>query len=174
MTSYSTDSCVCVSKQLILIVHVDDVLIFRREKLWIDLLTKSLFEGDEKFELTDEGNIDKYLGVCVQENKDGTYEIRQPFLIDRMLTELTIDHVETKKRRPPVSTPLLYKDLKGKGRLKSWNYRSVIGMLKCFKGITRPDTSMAVHQCARFSSSPMLSYERLVTSIERYLLKKKR
>ena len=72
----STDSCIYVSKQLILIAYVDNVLIFSKEKLQIDLLIKSLFEGDENFELTNEDNIDKYLEVDIKENKDGTYEIR--------------------------------------------------------------------------------------------------
>ena len=72
----STDSCVYALKNLILVVYVDDVLIFSRKSVWIDVFVKSLFEGDEKFELTDEGSIDKYLGVDVKKLKDGTYELR--------------------------------------------------------------------------------------------------
>ena len=34
----------------------------------------------------------------------------------------------------------------------------------------RPDISMAVHQCARFSQHPKLSHEREVKRIVRYLL----
>ena len=37
------------------------------------------------------------------------------------------------------------------------------------QGSTRPDISMAVHQCARFSNSPMLSHERAVKRIAKYL-----
>ena len=44
-------------------VHVDDVLIFSPKKLCIDSFIKSLMDGSENFELTDEGNTDKYLGV---------------------------------------------------------------------------------------------------------------
>ena len=54
---------------MILIEHVDDILTFSREKLCIYLPIKSLFEGDENFEMTDEGNIDKYLGVDIKETK---------------------------------------------------------------------------------------------------------
>lgn len=43
-------------------------------------------------------------------------------------------------------------------------------MLTYLQGISRPDISMAVHQCARFSSNPKLSHERAVTRIGRYLL----
>ena len=59
---------------MILIEHVDDILTFSREKLWIDLPIKSLFEGDKNFEMTDEGNIDKYLGVDIKETKMGSMQ----------------------------------------------------------------------------------------------------
>ena len=56
-------------------------------------------------------------------------------------------------------------------RNNTWNYRTAIGMLTYLQGTTRPDISMAVHQCARFSMNPMLSHERAVKRIGRYLLK---
>ena len=43
-------------------------------------------------------------------------------------------------------------------------------MLTYLQGSTRPDISMAVHQCARFSAMPKLSHERAVKTIGRYLL----
>ena len=46
-------------------------------------------------------------------------------------------------------------------------------MLTYLQGTTRPDISMAVHQCARFSINPMLSHERAVMRIGRYLLSTK-
>ena len=66
----STENCVYTSKNIIVLVCVDDFLMFSKKKIWIDLFKKSLFEGQEKFELTDEGDIDKCLGVDVNTNKD--------------------------------------------------------------------------------------------------------
>ena len=43
-------------------------------------------------------------------------------------------------------------------------------MLTYLQGTTRPDISMAVHQCARFSANPKLSHEQAVKRIARYLL----
>ena len=43
-------------------------------------------------------------------------------------------------------------------------------MLGYLQGTTRPDISMAVHQCARFNTSPMLCHEKAVKRIARYLL----
>lgn len=90
-----------------------------------------------------------------------------------MLKELKLDNVEIHKRPAPVSKPLCHKDLKGKERVKSWNYRLVIEILTCLQGISRPNISMAVHQCAYFSASSALGYERVVTRIGRCLLEKK-
>ena len=70
----------------------------------------------------------------------------------------------------PAVKPLLNKDLKGEDRKNKWNYRTAIGMLTYLQGTTRPDISMAVHQCARFSVSPKLSHERAIKRIGRYLL----
>ena len=43
-------------------------------------------------------------------------------------------------------------------------------MLGYLQGTTRPDLSMATHQCARFNNDPKLSHERAVKRIVRYLL----
>ena len=169
----SSDNCVFVSKNLIVLVHVDDALIFSKRKVCIDLFIKSLMDGNENFELTDEGNVDKYLGVDIKNNADGTYEIRQLYLIRRIIDELKLDETISQKRPTPVAKPLLHKDLKGKPRVKPWNYRSLIGMLTYLQGISRPDLAIAVHQCARFSKQPMLSHERAVARIGRCLLETK-
>ena len=87
------------------------------------MLIKFLFNREENFELTNEGNIDKYLGVNMQKYKDGRYELRQPFLIDRIIEALNLDNTNTQKRPIPVCKLLLHKDLKGKSRVKTWNCR---------------------------------------------------
>ena len=43
-------------------------------------------------------------------------------------------------------------------------------MLNYLQGSTRPDISMAVHQCARFCNDPRLAHERAVMKIGKYLL----
>ena len=44
-------------------------------------------------------------------------------------------------------------------------------MLNYLANNTRPELAMAVHQCARFCNEPMLSHERAIKRIGRYLLK---
>ena len=43
-------------------------------------------------------------------------------------------------------------------------------MLGYLQGTTRPDISMATHQCARFNNDPKLSHDRAVKRIVKYLL----
>jgi hypothetical protein len=66
---------------------------------------------------------------------------------------------------------ILYADSTGHDRVKTWNYRSVIGKLNYLANNTRPNISMAVHQCARFCSNPKAIHELAVKPIARYLLK---
>ena len=76
-------------------MYVDDVLIFSKKKVWIDIFIKSLFEGIENFELTDESDINKYLSIDIQKYKDSTYELRQLFLIKHVLDKLNLLPTET-------------------------------------------------------------------------------
>ncbi len=54
-------------------------------------------------------------------------------------------------------------------RDQQWNYRSVIGMLMFLASSTRPDILFAVHQCAKFNSSPRKSHDIAVKRVGRYL-----
>jgi len=113
------------------------------------------------------------LGVDVKYKENGNFELVQPFLIQRVIDLLGITANDSKcnTRPTPAVKPLLHKDdLNGVPRMNSWNYRTAIGMLTYLQGTTRPDISMAVHQCARFSMKPMLSHEKAVKRIGRYLL----
>ncbi len=50
----------------------------------INKLIQSLHEGDENFVLRDEGSIDMYLGVDIQQLDFWKFELTQPFLIERV------------------------------------------------------------------------------------------
>ena len=121
--------------------------------------------------LTDEGSLTKYLGVDIKYKARGQIELVQPFLIQRVIDLLGLESESTyNTKTTPATKPLLHKDLKGESRKNSWNYRQAVGMLTYLQATTRPDLAMAVHQCARFSIRPMLSHERAVKRIGRYLL----
>ena len=164
-----TDQCVFLGKNSIVLVYVDDCIIFSKKGSGIaNKLISSLKDGHENFKFTDEGDISTYLGVDVKRHKDGKIELTQSHLIDRFLALMPNgDDIHTKPT--PAIKPLLHKDLDGLPRKHSWNYRQAIGMLTYLQGTSRPDISMAVHQAARFTMNPKLSHERAVHRIARYL-----
>ena len=51
------------SSDIIVLVYVDDCIILSRDALSIDNFIATLTHGPEKFAFTDEGKLDKYLGV---------------------------------------------------------------------------------------------------------------
>ena len=132
-------------------------------------------QGSENFVLTDESSIDKFLGIEIKRLGQQEFEISQPLLIDRILALLQLEHngfeTDSHDKLIPAAPQILYKDLMGKLRKKSWKYRTAVGMLSYLQGhTTRPDISMPVHQTAHFCNDPKLSHEQAITHIGCYLL----
>ena len=139
----------------------------------VDSFVQSMKDGPENFVLTDEGDIDKFLGIEITHLDDNRFRISQPHLIDRIVSFLEIDvneyGMETNTKSTPAGKPLLHKDVSGKPRKATWNYRTAVGMLTYLQGNTRPEISMAVHQTARFCNNPKLSHESAIKRLGRYL-----
>ena len=84
--------------------------------------------------------------MVIERYKDKHYEIKQPFLIDGILTLLEIyDKVNPKST--PVTKPLLHKDKEAGPRARSWNYRAAIGMLNYLQASSRPKIAIAFLIC---------------------------
>ena len=163
------DQCVFLRNDCVIMVYVDDMIALAKNKSVLEKLVHNLKQKD--FILTDKGTLTKYLGVDVKHQPDGTFELKQTFLIQRIIDLLGLEGDSQHNTKPtPATKPLLNKDESGEERRNAWSYRKAIGMLTYLQGTTRPDISMAVHQCARFSQSPKLSHERAVKRIGRYLL----
>ena len=65
-------------KGAIVLVYVDDCIIVSKDSQTIEDLVISLKNGPENFLLTDEGNIENYLGVYIRPFKGDTFELCQP------------------------------------------------------------------------------------------------
>ena len=163
------DPCIFYREDAIILVYVDDCIIFSKSNKINDSIVASLQNGVENFNLTDEGDVSRYLGVDILHHPDGRMEMRQPYLIERCLAAMEVV-MGMNTKRVPATKPLLHKDADGVDRKHSWHYRQVIGMLNYLQGSTRPDIAMATHQCARFSNDPKALHERGVRHIGKYLL----
>ena len=170
------DPCLYLREGLAVLTYVDDCILVSTSQKAIDDLVESLQNGEEKFLLTDEGDIDKFLGIELKHNKDGSFEMTQPHLTDRIIKLLGLEKEDNRwktsanSRLTPSEQIILHRDSEGAERKWDWNYRTAVGMLTYLQGNTRPDISVHVHQCARFSIDPKRSHERAITRIGRYLL----
>ena len=79
----------------------------------LNALVTSLHDGHENFALQDKGSIDKYLGVDIAQLEGNTFQLTQPFLIERITQLLGIDQGRMNEKLTPVGKPLLNKDLDG-------------------------------------------------------------
>lgn len=161
------DPCLYIKKDIICVVYVDDTLFYSKTNEKIDETISQLKKLN--FDLTDEGDVDAFLGVKVEQNEDNSIKMSQPDLISRVIETLGLESSSKQHKTPAVSPPLhAYEN--GAEREEKWNYRSVIGMLTYLARNTRPDIEYAVHQCARFQLNPKKAHENAVKRIGRYLL----
>ena len=63
------DPCVFIVEDVIILVYVDDCLILSRDKEKINQLIDKL-KNKENLDLTDKGDVDKFLGVEIERNKE--------------------------------------------------------------------------------------------------------
>jgi hypothetical protein len=165
-TQSKVDPCLYLRQDCMMVVYMDDCLIFSHsDRVINDLLSKL----SETYKLEDQGRVNDYLGIRI--TKDHTSKVitmSQPGLIESILQDLQLPSGSKPKDTPALG--ILHPDKVGHSRREPWNYRSVIGKLNFLAQNTRPDISFAVHQCAPFSSQPTLLHELAVKRIGRYLI----
>jgi Reverse transcriptase (RNA-dependent DNA polymerase). len=161
------EPCLFMKQDIVCLLYVDDTLFFSTDDKLIDKHISAL--QSLQFELTDEGDIDTFLGVKLTNNPDGSITMTQPAMTDQVLKALGLTN-DSKSHKTPATSPLLHAHPDGAERTENWNYKSVIGMLIYLAKNTRPDIEYAVHQCARFQLNPKKAHENAVKRIGRYLL----
>jgi hypothetical protein len=73
---------------MMFLVYVNNCIIIGLDMSKIGKLVVSMQNGPENFILTDEGNIDKFLGLEIKWLGSKEFEVSQLFLIDRIITFL--------------------------------------------------------------------------------------
>jgi histone deacetylase 1/2 len=169
------DECVYYRGSTIFLCYIDDLILIAPDPREIDKVFQEF--KTLKYNVTDEGQIDNYLGVKVELLPDGAIKLTQPHLIDQVLKDLNLlqSNQEGSKYSPKVcdtpaqSTTILQRDPEGPAHEESWSYCSVIGKLNFLEKSSRPDLAYSVHNCARFSSAPKVAHSKAVKRIGRYL-----
>jgi hypothetical protein len=111
---------------MIIITYVDDCIIVSNSMKDINTFNKSMKDGPKEYVLTDEGDMNKFLGIEIKEITRNKFELSQPFLIKQIFNLLGLGQnkfdVQIKTKMTPVGKPLLNKDLEGKLHKKDWKY----------------------------------------------------
>jgi hypothetical protein len=159
---------------MILLSYVNDCIIFSPLMASIDWLVWSMHDGPENFKLTDEGDVNNFLGIEITKIGSLSFELSQPFSINCLLQFLGLcnNSFVTKANLllTPVAKGLLHWDLAGKPRKYTWKYRTAVAMLSYLQNSSCPEIAMAVHQTPCFSNKPMLCHEKSVMWLGWYLL----
>jgi hypothetical protein len=157
------DPCLFLKDDCLILLYVDDCLFFSTDDAIIDSLIAQL---STYFKIGEQGSIQDFLGIRITTDAQSRIHLQQEGLIREILNDLGLT---TSHPKPTPAIHVLHPDHNGHQREKSWNYRSIIGKLNFLAQMTRPDISMAVHNCARFSHKPTQLHEQAVKRIGRYL-----
>ena len=159
------DPCFLFRADCIMIVYCDDVGIAAKDLATIEKVVEDLRAED--LELTVEGTFEDYLSVKYTRFDDGTINMTQSGLIEKVLGAAGMSNC--KPCKTPANVNALATDPDGEPIDEDWNYRSIIGMLIYLSTNTRPDITFAVSQVARYGNDPKQSHARAVKKILRYL-----
>ena len=164
------DPCLFISKNVICLTYVDDCLYFARTEQAIDKAI-NLLQTDVKdspaFDLKIEDDVAGYLGILMKKKDDGTIELLQTGLIDRILKIMGLE--DARALSTPATKEPLIKDEFGEPCIEQWSYASIVGMMMYLGSNSRPDIAFAVHAAARYTHCPKRIHEQALKRIGRYL-----
>ena len=118
---------------MIVLVCVDNYILISKSSSAIDEFTKSIKDGTENFDFTDEISMNTYLGVdvsCLHVRKG--FKLSQKILIQRIIQAVNVDPALEREYlcgNTPVVYPLLSKDENSPAGKATWKYQGVVGML---------------------------------------------
>jgi hypothetical protein len=92
-----------VHAKLICLVYVDDCLFFGKKIADIDDMIQSL---KKDFDLNEEDNVAGFLGIKMNYQEDGSIQLLQDGLKDRIAIALGLDDLAKSADTPTAATPL--------------------------------------------------------------------
>ena len=158
-TPLQTDTATYISysKRVIIATHVDDLLIFAKEKQIIDTLFKDL-SSVSTLEIKNLGEVREFLGVEIYRDRSSrSLYITQEKYISRLLARFNKENIKPKQSPLPPSIKL--ESNKGEADpIDIKRYQQEIGALIYITTFTRPDLAYAVNSLARYMSNPSMDH----------------
>ncbi|GJU51444.1 retrovirus-related pol polyprotein from transposon TNT 1-94 [Tanacetum coccineum] len=143
---------------LLVQVYVDDIIFGSTKKELCNAFEKLMHE---KFQMSSMGELTFFLGLQVQQKKDGIFISQDKYVVE-ILKKFGFTEVKTASTPMETQKPLL-KDEDGK-EVDVHMYRSMIGSLMYLTS-SRPDIMFAVCACTRYQVNPKVSHLHAVKRI---------
>ena len=163
-----SDHCVYINKGtgVIVAIWVDDLIIFGKDLVGVDLLKRQLKEA---FEMKDMGKLEYFLGIQVhRDRKNRQLQIHQRGYTNIVLKRFNMENSS------PVSTPMvtgtrLVKSTSESTPADQKQYQSNVGSQMYDMLCTRPDLAYTISQISQFSTDPSTIHETAAKRSLRYL-----
>jgi hypothetical protein len=168
-TQSKIDECVFYRGKTMYALYTDDSILAGPDEKEIEQIIINLQAA--KLNITNEGDLEDFLGVQIERKKDGTIHLTQPHLIDQILKDMRLDNDNmTTKDIPASSSRLLSRHSTSDDAFdNSFHYKSVIGKLNYLEKSTQSDIAYITRQCARFTSDPKKEHGQALRWLGRYL-----
>ena len=155
-----------VIKFVILLIHVDDILLFANDTSMLNEEKKLI---GSKFKIDDMGEVKYILGMLIKRNRErGKMTISQPKYLEGILKRFGMEQCK------PVSTPLEpgkhFQELPDDENPTNINeYQKLIGCLTYVATATRPDLASAVGILSKYMSRPSDEHWKGAKRVLRYI-----
>jgi hypothetical protein len=167
-TQSKIDECVFYRGKTMYALYTDDSILAGPDEKEIEQIIIDLQAA--KLNITDEGDLEDFLGIQIECKADGTIHLTQPHLINQILKDMRLDNENvTTKDIPASSSRLLSRHSTSEAFDNSFHYKSVIGKLNYLEKSTLSDIADITHQCARFTSDPKKEHGQALRWLGRYL-----
>jgi hypothetical protein len=167
-----TDQSIYLNKtgDLILMAYVDDLIVLSPKNDKIKSLYNQLAQS---IELKDLGNIDEFLGIKIQRNREKrTISLDQRHYIDKILIKFGHQSRDKKaqKTRSPIPIGAKIEPLdETQDPEVTRKYQQQIGALMYLTTKTRPDLAFSIGYLARYMSNPGPAHFKLLDKVWEYL-----
>ena len=167
-TQSTVDECVFYRGKTMYVLYTDDSILAGPDEAEIQKIIEDI--RGIGLNITEEGDIQDFLGINISKMEDGKIHLSQPHLIDQILKDLKMNVPNLKlKQTPCKSSAILKANAAGKPFDNSFHYRSIIGKLNYLEKGSRSDISYITHQCARYTEQPMDNHARAIRWLAKYL-----
>ena len=157
--------------EMVVIVHVDDILAHAKDKATMDRFAAEL---GQKFKLKDMGDAGYNMGCHITRNRK-TRELKfdQHLYVESMVKRFDVKKttkIPTASGVPTLSEADEPRNPEEKEEMRKFPYREAVGALMWTATMTRPDIACAVRAVARFCENPGPAHKKAVMKILQYLL----